>query len=63
MQQLQQLSPFHATECQWWHALALTRAGVREPALHAAVKAPLWLPAADVRLRCCGCGGGLQSIG
>ena len=62
MQQMRELSPFHAAECQWWHALALTRAGVREPVLHAAVKAPLRMPVVDVKLRCHGCGEELQSI-
>jgi hypothetical protein len=39
VQQLQQLSPFHAAVCQWWHAQALTRAGLREPLLYETVKA------------------------
>jgi hypothetical protein len=62
VEQLQQLSPFHAAVCQWWHALALTRAGLREPLLYASVKAPLQLPAVDIKMRCSGCLQQLQSI-
>ncbi len=62
VEQLQQLSPYHAAVCQWWHALALTRAGLREPLLYASVKAPLQLPALDIKMRCSGCQQQLQSI-